>query len=366
MADEHDFVVIGGGTAGCVLANRLSADPKASVALLEAGGEARHPFIHIPLMAGLVYFMRSITGATRPSPTPSRRAPHPMAARQGAGRHVRDQRHDVHARQPPGLRRLAPARPRRLGLRERAALLQAGGGPRLPPRRLSRQRRPRSASTAPPRKPALRRLSRGLRGDGPAAQRRFQRRGAGRRRPAGFLRRPGAPGSTRAMPSSCRYASGPTCAWCCAPTWRSCSSRAGAASASPGAGRAAARDSRTPRGDPLRRRDQLPPDAAALRRRRAGASALPRHRRGPGEPGRRPQPAGPRGRLRAECLHAAGRPLRACCGPTARRSPAWAPTCSAPAPAPRSRWRPVASHGAARGSMRPICKSPSSRASPLT
>ncbi len=60
MAQEHDFVVIGGGTAGCVLANRLSADPANSVALLEAGGHARHPFIHIPLMAGLVYFMRSI------------------------------------------------------------------------------------------------------------------------------------------------------------------------------------------------------------------------------------------------------------------------------------------------------------------
>ena len=80
MADEHDFVVIGGGTAGCVLANRLSADPKASVALLEAGGEARHPFIHIPLMAGLVYFMRSINWSYETEPEPhldGRRIPWP-------------------------------------------------------------------------------------------------------------------------------------------------------------------------------------------------------------------------------------------------------------------------------------------------
>ena len=80
MADEHDFVVIGGGTAGCVLANRLTADPKTSVALLEAGGEARHPFIHIPLMAGLVYFMRSINWSYETEPEPhldGRRIPWP-------------------------------------------------------------------------------------------------------------------------------------------------------------------------------------------------------------------------------------------------------------------------------------------------
>ena len=80
MADEHDFVVIGGGTAGCVLANRLSADPANSVALLEAGGAARHPFIHIPLMAGLVYFMRSINWGYETEPEPhldGRRIPWP-------------------------------------------------------------------------------------------------------------------------------------------------------------------------------------------------------------------------------------------------------------------------------------------------
>ena len=49
---EYDYVIVGGGTAGCVLAGLLSRDPDTTVLLIEAGRSDRNPFIHIP--AGFV------------------------------------------------------------------------------------------------------------------------------------------------------------------------------------------------------------------------------------------------------------------------------------------------------------------------
>ena len=59
MADilTADYVIVGGGSAGCVLANRLSADPAVRVILLEAGKWDKHPFIRMP--AGFLPLMQS-------------------------------------------------------------------------------------------------------------------------------------------------------------------------------------------------------------------------------------------------------------------------------------------------------------------
>lgn len=53
-AETFDYVIVGAGSAGCVLANRLSADSRRRVLLLEAGGWDRDPFIHIPLGWGQI------------------------------------------------------------------------------------------------------------------------------------------------------------------------------------------------------------------------------------------------------------------------------------------------------------------------
>jgi choline dehydrogenase len=54
-ADSFTYIIVGAGTAGCLLANRLSADPQTRVLLLEAGGRDSYHWIHIPV--GYLYLM---------------------------------------------------------------------------------------------------------------------------------------------------------------------------------------------------------------------------------------------------------------------------------------------------------------------
>jgi choline dehydrogenase len=80
MSGNYDFIVIGAGSAGCVLANRLSADPRNRVLLLEAGGPDRNLWLHLPVGYYRTIFNTRLGWGYETEPDPSlngRRIPWP-------------------------------------------------------------------------------------------------------------------------------------------------------------------------------------------------------------------------------------------------------------------------------------------------
>lgn len=69
-AAEFDYVIVGAGSAGCVLANRLSASGKHSVLLLEAGPKDRNIWIHVPLGYGKLFKAKSVNWMYQTEPEP--------------------------------------------------------------------------------------------------------------------------------------------------------------------------------------------------------------------------------------------------------------------------------------------------------
>jgi choline dehydrogenase len=66
----HDYIIIGAGSAGCVLANRLSANARHSVLLLEAGPPDTNPWIHVPLGYGKLFATPSVNWMYQSEPEP--------------------------------------------------------------------------------------------------------------------------------------------------------------------------------------------------------------------------------------------------------------------------------------------------------
>jgi choline dehydrogenase len=69
-ASEFDYVIVGAGSAGCVLANRLSADGKHSVLLLEAGPKDTNIWIHVPLGYGKLFKEKTVNWMYQTEPEP--------------------------------------------------------------------------------------------------------------------------------------------------------------------------------------------------------------------------------------------------------------------------------------------------------
>ncbi|TMV44147.1 choline dehydrogenase, partial [Thioclava sp. BHET1] len=67
---DYDFIITGAGSAGCVLAERLSANGRFRVLVLEAGGSDRRFFVNMPLGYGKLFFDPKVNWMYRAEPDP--------------------------------------------------------------------------------------------------------------------------------------------------------------------------------------------------------------------------------------------------------------------------------------------------------